>query len=61
MMHARAWRDPRRRVSCARPRAFPAVTDGPFPETKEFLAGFWIVECASAERAYAARLSAAPD
>jgi hypothetical protein len=38
------------------------VTDGPFPESKEFLAGFWIVQVASAERAYelAARASAAP-
>jgi hypothetical protein len=40
----------------------PPVTDGPFPEAKEFLAGFWIVEVDSAERAYeiAARISAAP-
>ena len=38
------------------------VTDGPFPEAKEFLAGFWIVEVDSPERAYeiAARASAAP-
>ena len=38
------------------------VTDGPFPESKEFLAGFWIVEVESPERAYeiAARASAAP-
>lgn len=40
----------------------PDVTDGPFPETKEFLAGFWIVDCESRERAYriAAEASAAP-
>jgi hypothetical protein len=40
----------------------PAVTDGPFPEAKEFLAGFWIVDCESPKRAYeiAARASAAP-
>jgi hypothetical protein len=40
----------------------PAVTDGPFAESKEFLAGFWIVDVPSAERAYeiAARASAAP-
>jgi hypothetical protein len=39
----------------------PVVTDGPFAESKEFLAGFWIVECTAA-RAYeiAARISAAP-
>lgn len=38
------------------------VTDGPFPEAKEFLAGFWIVEVESPERAHeiAARASAAP-
>lgn len=38
------------------------VTDGPFPETKEFLAGYWVIEVDSAERAYelAAKASAAP-
>ena len=29
------------------------VTDGIFPESKEFLLGYWIVEVANAERAYA--------
>jgi hypothetical protein len=40
----------------------PVVTDGPFPESKEVLAGFWIVDVASPERAVeiAARASAAP-
>lgn len=40
----------------------PVVSDGPFAETKEFLAGYWIVDCAGAERAVeiAARVSAAP-
>jgi len=40
----------------------PAVTDGPFPEAKEFLAGYWIVEVDRAERAYeiAGKASAAP-
>jgi hypothetical protein len=40
----------------------PAVTDGPFPEAKEFLAGFWIVEVDRPERAYeiAAKASSAP-
>jgi hypothetical protein len=39
-----------------------AVTDGPFPEAKEFLAGFWIVEVERPERAYeiAGKASAAP-
>jgi hypothetical protein len=38
------------------------VTDGVFPETKEFLAGYWIVDVETAERAYeiAAQASAAP-
>ena len=38
------------------------ITDGVFPESKEFLAGYWIVEVENAERAYqiAARASAAP-
>lgn len=40
----------------------PAITDGPFPEAKEFLAGFWIVDVDGPERAYeiAALGSAAP-
>jgi hypothetical protein len=40
----------------------PLVTDGPFPETKEFLAGYLIVDCADEERAVAvaAKMSAAP-
>jgi hypothetical protein len=38
------------------------VTDGVFPESKEFLAGYWIVEVERTERAYelAAKASAAP-
>jgi hypothetical protein len=37
------------------------VTDGVFPESKEFLLGYWIVEVANSERAYAiaGRISAA--
>src|SRR5664279_5823567 len=40
----------------------PAVSDGPFPEAKAFLIGFWIVECDSDERAYAiaAKASSSP-
>jgi hypothetical protein len=38
------------------------ITDGVFPESKEFLAGYWIVDVESTERAYAiaAEASAAP-
>jgi hypothetical protein len=38
------------------------ITDGVFPESKEFLAGYWIVDVEGPEQAYkiAARVSAAP-
>lgn len=38
------------------------VTDGIFPESKEFLAGYWIIDVESPEQAHkiAARASAAP-
>ena len=38
------------------------VTDGIFPESKEFLLGYWIIDVATPERAYAiaARISTAP-
>jgi|SRR5579871_5093883 len=38
------------------------ITGGTFPETKEFLAGFWIVDVVSPQRAYAiaARISMCP-
>lgn len=38
------------------------VTDGVFPESKEFLAGYWIVDVETPERAFAiaAEASAAP-
>jgi hypothetical protein len=38
------------------------ITDGVFPESKEFLAGFWVVDVESPERAYelAAEVSTAP-
>jgi hypothetical protein len=40
----------------------PAVTDGPFPEAKEWLAGYWMVDVESVDQAVeiAARASAAP-
>jgi hypothetical protein len=55
-----AWPDQARIVRAGKDGA--PVTDGVFPESKEFLAGYWIVEVESAERAYqiAARASAAP-
>ncbi|MFC7450823.1 YciI family protein [Rhodococcus daqingensis] len=43
-------------------RSAAVVTDGPFPETKEFLAGYWIVDVDGPDRAVeiAAQASAAP-
>jgi len=40
----------------------PLISDGPFPETKEFLAGYWMVDVDSEARALeiAAKASAAP-
>jgi len=40
----------------------PVVTDGPYAETQEVLAGYWIVECESIDRAteIAARLAGCP-
>jgi len=38
------------------------ITDGVFPESKEFLAGYWMIDVDNAEEAYrvAAKISAAP-
>ena len=38
------------------------ITDGVFPESKEFLAGYWIIDVESPQQAYqiAARVSQAP-
>jgi hypothetical protein len=40
----------------------PEVTDGPFPESKEYLAGFWVIDVDSLDRAIevAAAASVAP-
>lgn len=50
------------RIVRAQSGSAPVVSDGPFPESKEFLAGYWIVDCEGPERAaeLAARASAAP-
>jgi hypothetical protein len=48
-------------VRATKPNAHE-VTDGPFAEAKEFLAGYWIVDVETPEQAYAiaGRASAAP-
>jgi hypothetical protein len=50
------------KIVSARTNAAPAVTDGPFPESKEFLAGYWIVDVETEARAIAiaAHVSTAP-
>ena len=54
--------DPRQAVIVRVGKDGEPVTDGVFPESKEFLAGYWIVDVESPERAYAiaAQASAAP-
>jgi hypothetical protein len=49
-----------RRVQLA--EGVPVVTDGPYAETQEVLAGYWIVDCDSFDRAteIAARLTRVP-
>lgn len=50
------------RVVRSKGEGAPEVTDGPFAESKEFLAGYWIVDVETPERAYAiaGKASAAP-
>ena len=55
-----AWPDQAKIVRAGKDGA--PITDGVFPEAKEFLAGYWIVDVESPEEAYkiAARASLAP-
>ena len=50
------------RLVTAKGDGSPSVTDGPFAESKEFIAGFWIVDVRNEDEAYqiAARVSACP-
>ena len=54
------WPDQAKLVSAGKDGT--PVTNGVFPESKEFLAGYWIVDVESPEQAYkiAARVSMAP-
>jgi hypothetical protein len=54
--------DPRQAVIVRVGNNGEPVTDGVFPESKEFLAGYWIVDVDSEQRAHeiAARASSAP-
>jgi hypothetical protein len=50
------------RIVRARKGGAPEVTDGPYAESKEFLAGYWIVDVETPDDAYriAAKASSAP-
>jgi hypothetical protein len=50
------------RLVTAKDDGSPVVTDGPFAESKEFIAGFWIINAKDADEAYrfAARVSSCP-
>jgi len=50
------------RIVTANGDGSPSVTDGPFAESKEFIAGYWIVNVKDADEAYrfAARVSSCP-
>lgn len=48
---AQALMNPKRAISIRAKNGAPSVTDGPFAETKEQLAGFFLLECESNERA----------
>ncbi|MER5768972.1 YciI family protein [Streptomyces sp. NPDC001985] len=47
----------------AGPDGRPVITDGPYGETKEVLAGYWVVDCESLERVteIAARVTRCPE
>ena len=62
LVSAEGLDDPRQAKVVRAGKEGAPVTDGVFPESKEFLAGYWIVDVESPEQAYgiAARASAAP-
>ncbi|MFE0422641.1 YciI family protein [Streptomyces sp. NPDC058953] len=52
----------RARYVLAGPGGKPVITDGPYSETKEVLAGYWVLDCASLDRVteIAARVASCP-
>ncbi len=63
LVSAEGLADPRQAIIVRVGKNGEPVTDGVFPESKEFLAGYWIVDVESEKRAHeiAARASSAPD
>jgi hypothetical protein len=51
MVGTEALADPANSATVRVRDGVPAVTDGPFLESKEYLAGYYIVDCESRERA----------
>ena len=62
LVSAEGLADPRQAKLVRAGKDGAPITDGVFPEAKEFLAGYWVVDVESPEQAYAiaARASAAP-
>jgi hypothetical protein len=53
--------DPRRAITVKRRENAHDVTDGPYLETKEWLVGFYLLDCASDAEAVARAKQIAPD
>jgi hypothetical protein len=62
LVETRALAAPARTRRLAAGQGLPVITDGPYAETQEVLAGYWIVECESLDRVteIASRLSSCP-
>jgi hypothetical protein len=62
LVSAEGLADPKQAKIVRAGQAGAPITDGVFPESKEFLAGYWIVDVESSEQAdkIAAKASAAP-
>ena len=62
LVSAEGLADPKQAIIVRAGQDGAPVTDGVFPESKEFLAGYWIIEVKNPEEAYAiaARASVAP-
>jgi hypothetical protein len=62
LVSAEGLADPKQAIVVRAGKDGTPITDGVFPEAKEFLAGYWIVDVESPEQAYAiaSRASAAP-
>jgi hypothetical protein len=53
--------DPRHAVTVKRGHAAHDVTDGPYIETKEWLVGFYLIDCATKDEAIARAKQIVPD